>query len=113
VATVTTAAVVLLVFLTATVLRRGAAAVAVFMLVVLVLPIAVSVLTVVGPVPLRGPADVLLAVLPGTLALKALSTATIGADGPMTVVTGLLGLVAWCGAAGALAVRAFAREGDG
>ncbi|KZC94562.1 hypothetical protein [Clavibacter tessellarius] len=113
VATLTTAAVVLLVFLTATVLRRGAAAMAVFMLVVLVLPIAVSVLTVVGPVPLRGPADVLLAVLPGTLALKAMSTATIAAEGPATVLAGLAGLVAWCGAAGLLAARALSREGDG
>lgn len=103
--------VALLAFCTATCIRRGAATVAVVMLGVVVLPLVVLLLQFVGPPALAPLWRVISAVMPGSLAIQALSVPAGGGESWGDVLTGLAGLAIWCAALAAVAFAQFRREG--
>lgn len=84
-----------LAFLVATLLRKPALAVTVFLLALLVLPLVLLILSVFAPSWLASPSKVLLKSMPGTLFSKALSVPLALGDGWSNVVIGLAGLAAW------------------
>jgi hypothetical protein len=84
-----------LAFLVATLLRRPALAVAVFLLALLVLPLILLILSVFAPEWLAVPSKVVLKAMPGTLFSRALSVPLKAGDGWSNVVIGLAGLAAW------------------
>jgi len=84
-----------LAFLVATLLRRPALAVAVFLLALLVLPLILLILGAFAPQWLATPSKAILKAMPGTLFSRALSVPLASGDGWSNVVIGLAGLAAW------------------
>lgn len=110
--TVAVALLLLLVFLGATVMRRGAYAVAAFLLVVLVLPLAAAIAIFVGPPVVAEMAQVVIDVTPGTLVVSALSVPFADGETWGTVLRGFAGLLVWCAVLLPVALWQFRREGD-
>ncbi|NYI39960.1 hypothetical protein [Demequina lutea] len=84
-----------LAFLVATVLRKPAIAVAVFLMALTVLPLVLLIVTAVAPVWLADPSRATLKAMPGTLFTRALSVPLATGDGWSNVAIGLAGLAAW------------------
>lgn len=84
-----------LAFLVATLLRKPAIAVTVFLLALIVLPLVLAILSVAAPSWLAKPAHAMLVAMPGTLFQRAMSVPTEPGAGWSNVVIGLAGLAAW------------------
>lgn len=95
---VATAAVVLasaLAFLVATLLRKPAIAVAVFLMALIVLPLVLLIVSAAAPSWLAEPSAGILKAMPGTLFTRALTVPLAAGDGWSNVGVGLGGLAAW------------------
>jgi ABC-type transport system involved in multi-copper enzyme maturation permease subunit len=84
-----------LAFLVATLLRKPAVAVAVFLLALIVLPLVLLIVSLVTPDWLAVPSRAILKAMPGTLFNRAMSVPTEPGVGWSNVVIGLAGLAAW------------------
>lgn len=84
-----------LAFLVATLLRKPAVAVAVFLLALIVLPLVLLIVSLVTPDWLAVPSRAILKAMPGTLFNRAMSVPVESGDGWSNVVIGLAGLAAW------------------
>lgn len=111
VACITLGLIMVLSFLAATALRRGAMTMAVAVGCLLVLPLAVVVLQVAAPDLPQPVLTAFLDALPGVAAMKALSVSGTAVQGWTPVGQGLLVLAAWVVATGLAAIPRFWREG--
>lgn len=84
-----------LAFLVATVLRKPAIAVAVFLMALIVLPLVLLIVSAVAPTWLAEPSGAILKAMPGTLFTRALTVPLVAGDGWSGVGIGLGGLAAW------------------
>lgn len=84
-----------LAFLVATLLRKPAVAVAVFVLGLVVLPLVLLIMSAFTPDWLAVPAGTVLKVMPGTLFTRAMRVPVGSGEGWSNVVIGLAGLAAW------------------
>ena len=84
-----------LAFLVATLLRKPAIAVTVFLLALIVLPLVLAILSGAAPAWLANPAHAMLVAMPGTLFQRAMSVPTEPGAGWSNVAIGLGGLAAW------------------
>lgn len=84
-----------LAFLVATVLRKPAIAVAVFLMALIVLPLVLLIVSAIAPSWLADPSAAILKAMPGTLFTRALTVPVAAGDGWSGVGIGLGGLAAW------------------